>query len=939
MSATRQATPRKATARTQPTTIGWLAVILFLFLAGLGAVAAVAAVGAYNGLATGLQAPSTLTQYVLPQETVIYDRTGTIELARFGNAKREVVTFDQIPPILLDATTAVEDKTFWENAGFDPVAIVSAAIDSLRGDSRGASTITQQLVRARLLDADLVQDPSRNVERKLKEIIQSIRVTQYFSGEEGKQEIITAYLNQNYYGNQSYGVKAAVRTYFGIDLADIDPAQAAIIAGLPKSPSNYDLVRNAIEQCDTVVDEGAECPKGHLVVQPDTTVVQRRNQILDLLAEGRTPMSGNTYTAADFIAAKQDPVVLAGQSATRWVAPHFVWAVRDELADKLCGPDTPSCDALDFGGLRVTSTLDVGLQKIAEKWTRAAAIVPRAKNPAAAARALGFDKLEPWMKNLQGKNLHNSAMVALDYQTGELIAYVGSANYYASSSKKSFQPQFDVVGKGYRQPGSAFKPFNYATGINDKTLTASTMLMDVGTDFGGNPPYKPNDADRLERGPVRVRNALQFSLNIPSVKAMGINGPDHVFAKAQDFGMVFQGPRTADLALALGVQEVRPVDLVTAYGTLGNGGRMIPHTTILAVKDTDGRDVVDPYVPPAGEKAVSPQAAFIVTDILAGNTNPNVNPYWGKFAIRSPDGRRPATLKTGTNNDAKDLNAYGYIAPPTNKGRDAGAYALAVGVWNGNSDNSLVSTAAQPLFSIDVSTYVWQGFLQEASRDWPITDFARPDTDLVRVRVDPWTGLPSSGSDTVNEWFIAGTAPQVSLGPDTCGIDVVFRVGVETPFDSWIRADRDWLRRAERGAGTIGGPERTRVSYFYNGSFQPYGASWGALVGGSCGPQPTPSCYVVPTPDPSGVTPSFAVPSPSGSEVAALPCPTSSPLESPSESPSEAPSATPTEPPPTPAPTPTAAPTATPKPTPAPTPAPTPTPTPTLEVVPVPPAP
>ncbi len=156
------------------------------------------------------------------------------------------------------------------------------------------------------------------------------------------------------------------------------------------------------------------------------------------------------------------------------------------------------------------------------------------------------------------------------------------------SSQPALQPQYDVVGQGYRQPGSAFKPFNYAVGINDMAITAGTMLMDVGTDFGKG--YRPNDADRLERGPVRVRNALQFSLNIPAVKTVAINGTDHVFAKAKEFGMNFQGPRTADLAL--GVQEVRPVDLVTAYGTLANGGKAIGHTTILTIKNTNGKDVV-----------------------------------------------------------------------------------------------------------------------------------------------------------------------------------------------------------------------------------------------------------------------------------------------------------------------------------------------------------
>ena len=265
-----------------------------------------------------------------------------------------------------------------------------------------------------------------------------------------------------------------------------------------------------------------------------------------------------------------------------------MWAVRDELAQKLCGEDA-SCKALEQGGLRVTTTLDVNLQKIAEKWVAAAATVPNAKTldgSTKAAKALGFKKLEPWMANLRNKDLHNGALVALDYQTGELVAYVGSRNYYGSSNKPDFQPQYDVVGKGYRQPGSAFKPFNYAVGIDDKAITAGTMLMDVGTDFGGG--YTPSDADNLERGPVRVRNALQFSLNIPAVKTMGINGLDHVYAKAQEFGMQFKGERQAGLALALGVQEVRPVDMVTAYGTLANSGKAIGHTSILTIKDASG---------------------------------------------------------------------------------------------------------------------------------------------------------------------------------------------------------------------------------------------------------------------------------------------------------------------------------------------------------------
>ena len=338
----------------------------------------------------------------------------------------------------------------------------------------------------------------------------------------------------------------------------------------------------------------------------------------------------------------------------------------------------------------------------------------------------------------------------MDYQTGELIAYVGSADYYSTKHSKRFQPKYDVVGNGYRQPGSAFKPFNYAIGIDSGKLTAGTVLMDVGTDFGND--YTPNDADRLERGPLTVRNALQFSLNIPSVKALQVNDPATVFERAQEFGLRFRGDSSnAGLSLALGTQETPPVDLATGYATIANGGRYIGNTTILTVKDRSGEDVVDPYEPPEPTQVISPQAAYITTNILAGNTNRNVNPFWGKFALRGPDGeRRPATLKTGTNNDAKDLNAYGYIAPPTREQREDGEYALVVGAWNGNSDNSEVSTPNNPLFSVDVATYVWQGFLQETTKDWPIRNFRRPEEGLVRVEIDPFTGyLPQRGDEGV----------------------------------------------------------------------------------------------------------------------------------------------------------------------------------------------
>ena len=276
----RRALQRRPQGRTGSSTVGQiLLVVLIVFiltgglLAGAGAVVAV---GAYNYYAAGLPDPvEALTNIAFEQQTVIYDRTGKIELARLGDLKRELVTFDQLPGEIIDATTAIEDKDFWVNPGFDPAGIVSAGLDTVSGQPRGASTITQQLVRARLLPAAAFEGTT--YERKVREIIQSIRLTQAYPGEEGKKQIITAYLNQNFYGNQSYGVKAAAKSYFGKSLANLTLAQDAILAAIPQSPTKFDLMRNATEVCLEDVAEGQECTKFKLVVPHDSEIVQRRN--------------------------------------------------------------------------------------------------------------------------------------------------------------------------------------------------------------------------------------------------------------------------------------------------------------------------------------------------------------------------------------------------------------------------------------------------------------------------------------------------------------------------------------------------------------------------------------------------------------------------------------------------------------------------------------
>ncbi|MGI8929406.1 MAG: transglycosylase domain-containing protein, partial [Candidatus Limnocylindrales bacterium] len=632
-----------------------LAVGLPMFVFALMAMVAIGGlvlvVGVFAAYGQGLPPTSELDNLEFVSESIVYDRTGTVELARFNAGEaREPVTFEQIPPILIDAVTSTEDRSFWTNTGVDPVGIASAMLDTIRGRDRGASTITQQLVRQRLLDPELVRDPNRVIERKLKEIIQSVRVTNAYPGEEGKEQIITAYLNQNYYGNGSYGIKAAARGYFGVDdLSSLTLGQVALLAGLPQSPSSYDLVRNAV-----VADDGTL----YVPLNESIPIVYRRNQILQQMADdqSRLVLTDGQVTREQLLAAKQEPIILSPQTPEirQWLAPHFIWALREELATRLCA-EAETCPELERGGLRITSTLDADLQSTAEKWVTAAVFLPHEADPEAYAAELGVP-YERWMRKLGNLEVNNGAMIAMDYQTGEIVAYAGSAGYYREDdASPQFQPQFDVLGDGWRQPGSAFKPFNYVTGINDGTMTAASMFMDVTTTFDNSSGYTPKNYDLLERGPMRMRSHLQMSLNIGAVKAQAINGVSRVFDIAQRFGMSFQtATPQAGLSLTLGTEVSHPRDVTTAFGTLANSGQRVGFTHILRIADSADTDLVPPYVPTAQEAVVSPQAAYVMTNMLASNTDPQQNEVWGNFALQGPGGRREGGGKRGRKQEDKN---------------------------------------------------------------------------------------------------------------------------------------------------------------------------------------------------------------------------------------------------------------------------------------------
>jgi len=819
----RRARPRKRGGSRIIPILLTLSLALVLFVAGTVGAMGFATVAAVSALSEDLPDPAALGELTFSQPTVVYDKSGDIELGRFQQELRWVVDYEEVPKLVLDATTTAEDRSFWENEGYDPTAILQAIGENVSGESeRGASTITQQLVRARLLPEQYVEPGSDRYLRKMKELIQANRLTDAFPGEAGKHAIITAYLNEIFYGQDAYGIAAAARVYFGVkDLADLTPAQAALLAALPKSPTTLNPFRFAKRNA-----------QGQLVVDPTSPPIVRRNYILSNLAGARW----TNLTRSQLRRAMAEPVILSAQEPLVFRAPHFTWQVRRQLVEIL-----GSAEAVETGGFTVITSLDWRAQQLAERWMEAAVIAPNLP------RDEGNELLttlkipesdQTWIRELRGKDLHNAALVAIDYKTGAVMAYTGSAGYYREEmATEKFEPKYDAAGDGERQPGSAWKPIVYAAAFEERRLTPASLLLDITTEFDRRQEWAPRDADQLDRGPVLVRGALQYSLNVPAIRALERVGNEAVAAQAEAMGIRFRGGALtflrSGLAGAIGTVEVRPIDLTAAYGTLANGGQYLPPQMIVEILDRKGNVVWEaPPVEPTA--ALSPEGAYLVTDILAGNTDPAQNPIWAEKTMISngPAGsRRPAAVKTGTANDARDLATYGYLAPP----RTEGVPGLAVGIWMGNSDHSN-PRAEEPATSLTAAAPLWRAFVRDMSNEWPITDFAKP-SGVVTGNADGWSGGSPGPWTTkvVTENFIAGTQPGSGTPVDPAGL--LYNIGcgswrvdplkAELGPQEWDRDVADWVRRASQGVG-VEGQHDSRTAYFWGES------SWGGPLMGEC---------------------------------------------------------------------------------------------------------
>ena len=638
-----------------------------------------------------------------------------------------------------------------------PSAIVSAGLDTLAGRPRGASTITQQLVRARLLPPR--PSPSSTYERKVREIIQSIRLTEAYPGDKGKQDIITAYLNQNFYGNQTYGVKAAARGYFGKSLKELtlaavrDPRRDPPVADA-SSTSCATPRRSASTRTRPTPTRDEVCKKIQLEVPPTSEIVQRRNYILDLM-KTRSPLSGSQAHAAEYDAAKVEPVVIKPQASATWRAAQFVWQVREELARDRSAPTTRPTARRSTPAAIASRPRSTGTCR---RSPRSGPTSPRARRIRAThGRSCAATKIPArewgWILNLRGRNIHNAASAVMDYRTGEVLAYVGSARYTARATRSSSRSSTSCPTAG-ASPGSSIKPIDYAIGIDDETLHRKHDVDGRRDRLRAGLHPDPGRQARARPGPGAQRPPVLAEH--PGHQGHAHAGP----ASTRSSGARTSGSssRRASARSPRWVSgRSRPIRSTCCRRTArsANRGVKMPRQLITKVVDENGRQVwpLDD-TKPEGAEVVSPQAAYIITDILAGNTSPERQPVLGRVGDLRKE--RPATAgRLQDRYDERQPRRPRLRLPRPAGQQERSPPSPSASGW-ATATTSRTTAACR---SIRRRRCGRRSSRTSAPR-YPIASFKAPG-GLQTATVDAFTGLKPGPytKKTVKELFIKGTVP------------------------------------------------------------------------------------------------------------------------------------------------------------------------------------
>jgi len=608
---------------------------------------------------------NTFEDRIVVQSTKIYDRTGEVLLYDFHeNIRRTIVPVEEMSRHLKNATVAIEDDTFYKHYGVRPLAFLRAVVVNILDleFSQGGSTLTQQVVKNSILT------PKKKISRKLKEWVLSIKL----DGALTKNEILGLYLNETPYGGNVYGVEDASKLFFGKNAREVTLAEAAYLASLPQAPTYYSPYGNNREKLE-----------------------ERKNLVLERMA------NLNFISSEEHEAALSEHVEFNPRATLGIRAPHFVFFIQEYLEQKY------GREMVQRGGLRVTTTLNAELQEKAE------AIVSQFAET-----------------NAENYNAHNAGLVATDPKTGQIIVMVGSHDYFGESFPEgcssgvncAFDPQVNVTNiKPGRQPGSAFKPFVYATAFQ-KGFTPETVVFDLETQFHsgcdteGKPLfstvkeeecYTPINYDEVYRGPVTLRNALAQSINIPSIKVLYLSGLRDALNTAKKFGITsLTDINRYGLTLVLGGGEVSLLEMTSAYGVFANEGVKNPYTGILKIEDSSG-DVLEEFSPKP-ERILEKNIALQISDILS-DEEARIPAFGERSYLYIPG--HDVAAKTGTTNDYRDAWIIGYTP------------SISVGAWAGNNDNS----AMEKRIAGFIIAPLWNAFMKEALASAPQEPFKKPE--------------------------------------------------------------------------------------------------------------------------------------------------------------------------------------------------------------------
>ncbi len=570
-----------------------------------------------------------LRNYVPSETSYIYDINGTLLYSLHDEANREVVDIDEVSPHLKRAVLAVEDSYFYTHNGINPSSVGRALMANLEAGStvEGGSTITMQLVK------NLFLTPERAVSRKLAEAVLALRLEQIFS----KDEILEMYLNQVYWGHNNYGVETAAQSYFNKSAKDLTLPEAAMMAGLIQAPENYSPFNNY-----------------QYTKQRQTIALNRMGQL-------------GWITPEEEAAAKAAPLMVGEIKSFRSsIAPYVTEAAVQELKARFGN------EAVVKGGMRVQTTIDLGLQRKAEE------VVQR--HHARIARMA--DQM---------------ALVAVDPRTHFVKAMVGGVNYQES--------QFNRVTQAYRQPGSAFKPFVYYAAFATGRYTPASLVADTPVSYpDGYRSYSPRNYDGGFMGNIPIRLALEVSRNVPAVKLGQAVGVNQIIEICRTLGI--KSPMQPVTSLPLGAVDLSPMEMAGAYATFASNGWHADPTFIVQVSDSSGNVVLDNT--PRPQLVLDPWATASLTDVLQGVVARGT----GKAAQIG----RPVAGKTGTTDSQRDVWFVGYVPQ------------LATAVWVGNDNYAPLRAGATG------GTYaapVWRDFMQAALINVPVEAFKRP-SDFVK---------------------------------------------------------------------------------------------------------------------------------------------------------------------------------------------------------------